>query len=98
MQIINDQLTITNATEAQIRNAFKQPSPPATEQPTITPEQQALVVRFMQVINNKALSSIARDASYIAFLDKIHPLSFGVSGWCLGEFVILTRKKRKGES
>ena len=53
MQIINDQLTITNATEAQIRNAFKQPSPPATEQPTITPEQQqALVLQFMQVINN----------------------------------------------
>ena len=54
MQIINDQLTITNATDAQIRDAFKEPTPaPVAVQPNVpalTPEQhQALIIEFMKV-------------------------------------------------
>ena len=64
MQIINDQLTITNATEAQIRLAFKEPVAPAPVPAAVNPsgltpeqqvinalsaEQQAALVEFMQV-------------------------------------------------
>jgi len=68
MQIINDQLTITNATESQLRNAFKEPTPapvvPAvvpTELPALTPEQQVLLVEFMKqtnLIENFALDAL----------------------------------------
>ena len=64
MQIINDQLTITNATEAQIRVAFKEPVAPPPVPAAVVPggltpeqqvinalsaEQQAALVEFMQV-------------------------------------------------
>ena len=52
MQIINDQLTITNATDSQIRNAFKEPAAAATAPPTTTalsPAQQQALLLFMQV-------------------------------------------------
>lgn len=57
MQIINDQLTITNATDAQLRDAFKEPTSVAvpivvpTDLQALTPEQQALVVEFMKQTN-----------------------------------------------
>jgi len=66
MQIINDQLSITNATEAQIRVAFKEPVAPPPVPAAVVPggltpeqqvinalsaEQQAALVEFMQQTN-----------------------------------------------